>query len=112
MLISRTLINGRWQRAASLARAAACSAVLAVAGCTASAGGSSGGSPGTAPPTSATAGLGWALSTVRAAAMQCATLQVPLDYARPGGRKISLALSRVPATAPASQQQGDLLVNP
>jgi pimeloyl-ACP methyl ester carboxylesterase len=44
--------------------------------------------------------------------MQCATLQVPLDYARPGGRKISLALSRVPATAPASQQQGDLLVNP
>jgi pimeloyl-ACP methyl ester carboxylesterase len=44
--------------------------------------------------------------------MQCATLQVPLDYARPGGRKISLALSRVAATASASQQQGDLLVNP
>ena len=44
--------------------------------------------------------------------MQCASLQVPLDYARPGGRKITLALSRVPATAPAGQQQGDLLVNP
>ena len=37
---------------------------------------------------------------------------MPLDYARPGGRSITLALSRVPATAPASQQQGDLLVNP
>ncbi len=37
---------------------------------------------------------------------------MPLDYAHPAGRKITLALSRVPATAPPSQQQGDLLVNP
>ncbi len=44
--------------------------------------------------------------------MQCATVQVPLDYSHPGGRKISLALSEVPATAPASQRQGVLLVNP
>ena len=44
--------------------------------------------------------------------MQCASLPVPLDYAHPGGRKITLALSRVAATAPASQQQGVLLVNP
>ena len=44
--------------------------------------------------------------------MQCASLQVPLNYAKPGGRKITLALSKVAATAPASQQQGDLLVNP
>jgi len=44
--------------------------------------------------------------------MQCASLQVPLDYSHPGGRKITLALSRVPATAPPSERQGALLVNP
>ncbi len=37
---------------------------------------------------------------------------MPLNYSNPGGRKITLALSEVPATAPASQQQGALLVNP
>jgi pimeloyl-ACP methyl ester carboxylesterase len=42
----------------------------------------------------------------------CAMLQVPLNYAQPAGRKISLALSELPATAPASRQQGVLLVNP
>ena len=44
--------------------------------------------------------------------MKCASLQVPLDYANPGGQKITIALSMVPATAPASQQQGIMLVNP
>jgi pimeloyl-ACP methyl ester carboxylesterase len=44
--------------------------------------------------------------------MQCASLSVPLDYSNPGGRKITLALSRILATAPASQRQGVLLVNP
>ena len=48
----------------------------------------------------------------RSHTMQCASLKVPLDYRNPGGRKITLALSRVPATAPASQRQGVLLVNP
>src|SRR5271163_50942 len=42
----------------------------------------------------------------------CTMLSVPLDYADPGGRHISLALDMVPATAPPSQQQGILLVNP
>jgi pimeloyl-ACP methyl ester carboxylesterase len=41
----------------------------------------------------------------------CARLQVPLDYRRPGGRKITLALDEVPATAP-SGRQGVLIVNP
>ncbi len=45
-------------------------------------------------------------------AMQCSSLQVPLDYRNPGGRKITLALSRVPASAPQGQHQGVLLVNP
>ena len=39
-------------------------------------------------------------------------LSVPLNYADPGGRHISLALDMIPATAPPSQQQGILLVNP
>ena len=42
--------------------------------------------------------------------LQCASIEVPLDHARPGGRRITLALSRVPHTATTSQ--GPLLVNP
>jgi pimeloyl-ACP methyl ester carboxylesterase len=42
----------------------------------------------------------------------CTTLSVPLNYADPGGRHLSLALDMIPATVPASQQQGILLVNP
>ena len=42
----------------------------------------------------------------------CTMLNVPVNYADPGGRHISLALDMVPATAPLSQQQGILLVNP
>ncbi|MGJ5752200.1 alpha/beta hydrolase family protein [Streptomyces puniciscabiei] len=42
--------------------------------------------------------------------LQCASLEVPLDHAHPSGRRITLALSRVPHTAKTSQ--GPLLVNP
>ncbi|MFG2550127.1 alpha/beta hydrolase [Streptomyces sp. NPDC048581] len=42
--------------------------------------------------------------------LQCASLEVPLDHARPQGRQITLALSRVPHTA--KKYQGPLLVNP
>jgi pimeloyl-ACP methyl ester carboxylesterase len=42
----------------------------------------------------------------------CTMLSVPLNYDDPGGRHISLALDMVPATAPQSQQQGVMLVNP
>jgi pimeloyl-ACP methyl ester carboxylesterase len=42
--------------------------------------------------------------------MQCAKIQVPLDYSEPDGRRISIALNRIPGTAEASQ--GPLLVNP
>jgi len=42
--------------------------------------------------------------------LQCASVKVPLDYAKPQGRKITLALSRVPHTA--KKYQGPLLVNP
>jgi pimeloyl-ACP methyl ester carboxylesterase len=42
----------------------------------------------------------------------CTMLSVPLNYADSRGRHISLALDMIPATAPVSQQQGILLVNP
>ncbi|MFE2069925.1 alpha/beta hydrolase [Streptomyces sp. NPDC059467] len=42
--------------------------------------------------------------------LQCGSVRVPLDHAKPGGKRITLALSRVPHTASASQ--GPLLVNP
>lgn len=42
---------------------------------------------------------------------QCGTITVPLDWAHPSGRRISLALSRLPAADPA-QRVGSLLFNP
>ncbi|MEU2051176.1 alpha/beta fold hydrolase, partial [Streptomyces albidoflavus] len=42
--------------------------------------------------------------------LQCGTVKVPLDHAKPDGRRITLALSRVPHTAKSSL--GPLLVNP
>ena len=42
----------------------------------------------------------------------CTMLSVPVNYAQPGGRHISLALDMIPATAPKSKQQGIMLVNP
>ena len=42
----------------------------------------------------------------------CTMLSVPVNYADPGGRHISVALDMIPATAPKSQQQGIMLVNP
>jgi pimeloyl-ACP methyl ester carboxylesterase len=44
--------------------------------------------------------------------LRCAQLRVPLDYRDPSGRSISIALSEIPATAPAGRRQGDLVVNP
>lgn len=40
---------------------------------------------------------------------ECATLTVPLDYAHPHGRTISIEVSRIPA---AKQRRGVLLLNP
>src|SRR3954452_17757274 len=42
----------------------------------------------------------------------CAKLQVPLDYKRPAGPKISLALSMVRHTSSDAAYQGIMLVNP
>ncbi|MQA85529.1 MAG: alpha/beta fold hydrolase [Streptosporangiales bacterium] len=45
-------------------------------------------------------------------ALECAKLRVPLDYRRPAGKKITLAVSRVKASGTPAQRQGALLVNP
>jgi pimeloyl-ACP methyl ester carboxylesterase len=91
-------------------------ALLAVAGCTQSSPppGSHGGSPGGAAVGGAAGPEGnvtWHACSKHSRTL-CARLRVPLDYARPGGRSITLALTEVPATAPPAQRQGILLVNP
>ena len=42
---------------------------------------------------------------------QCSSLSVPLDYAKPGGEKVSLRLIRIRASRPGNRV-GSLLVNP
>ena len=84
-----------------------------IAGCTSA----SPQAPATSPanssgPASAASSLSWHSCTAQGASLRCASLKVPLDYRHPGGRKITLALSEAPATAPASKRQGVLLVNP
>ncbi|MGW0883927.1 alpha/beta hydrolase [Streptomyces sp. NPDC002671] len=55
--------------------------------------------------------LGWKkCGTIDYPTLQCASLSVPLDHAHPDGRRITLAVSRVPHTAKNSL--GPLLVNP
>ena len=43
---------------------------------------------------------------------ECATLQVPLDYEKPAGDKVGLAISRIKHKVPDAQYQGVMLVNP
>src|SRR5215472_9989560 len=96
------------------ALAVSCAAALAIAGCTST---TPSAPVATSPagqdaPRTATAALRWQSCTVSGIHMKCASLAVPLDYAHPSGRKITLALSMIPASAPAAKRQGDLLVNP
>ena len=103
---------------ALLAVAAACGLAVAgfgVAGC------SSGGSAGPASPAGAAASasadrpatsVAWHACPQVDQQLQCGSLRVPMNYQQPRGRQLTLALSRIPATAPASKRQGVLLVNP
>jgi pimeloyl-ACP methyl ester carboxylesterase len=43
---------------------------------------------------------------------ECGFLVVPLDYARPGGTKIKVAVSRIRHTSAEADYQGPMLVNP
>ncbi|MEU6954067.1 alpha/beta hydrolase [Streptomyces sp. NPDC045714] len=67
------------------------------------------GSPVAAPSTSSLTwqGCGGDLP----ATVECATLKVPLDHRRPGGKKIDVSLSRIKAADPAVRR-GVLLFNP
>jgi pimeloyl-ACP methyl ester carboxylesterase len=108
----------------SLARAARRGAVLpavlcaalAAAACSGGQQGNGGqlhaGGPAASGPAATGQPLSWHPCPDIGTGLRCASLQVPLDYARPGGPKMTLALSEKPATAPASQRQGVLLVNP
>ncbi|WP_330476182.1 alpha/beta hydrolase [Terrabacter sp. C0L_2] len=42
---------------------------------------------------------------------RCATMEVPVDYAKPGGERFTLALRKAPATDPA-KRLGSLVINP
>ncbi|NBM14388.1 alpha/beta fold hydrolase [Streptomyces sp. GC420] len=43
--------------------------------------------------------------------LECGSVRVPLDHADPGGRKISLALTRATHTAPDSEYRGAVVLN-
>src|ERR1022692_2431302 len=97
--------------------AVAAMVMVAVAGCTQGSqpvpsSGQQGGSPASTPAVAGQAGVNWRACGGGNPGLQCASLRVPLDYSHPSGRKITPALSEVPATAPPSQRQGILLVNP
>ncbi|WP_424889599.1 alpha/beta hydrolase [Streptomyces sp. XH2] len=47
-----------------------------------------------------------------AAPVQCGWVSVPLDYARPGGRTIKIAVDRVAHTGGKDERQGALVYNP
>jgi len=113
---------GRGHPARPAALTIALAVLLAAAACTSSS------SPPASPPVPATSGAPGASSLVPAHSTlrwhacpaglahlgvpDCAMLSVPLNYADPGGRHISLALDMIPATAPPGLQQGIMLVNP
>jgi pimeloyl-ACP methyl ester carboxylesterase len=99
----------------SLLTAAAVALALVAVGCTqgtqpqpSPSGGSSDGTGTTA--SGHRASLSW--HSCGSSDLRCGRLRVPLDYAKPGGRSVTLALTEVPATAPPSQRLGILLVNP
>jgi pimeloyl-ACP methyl ester carboxylesterase len=55
--------------------------------------------------------LDWQPCGDEAPGFECATVQVPLDYDRPRGAKISLALTRLPASGPGARI-GSIFFNP
>jgi pimeloyl-ACP methyl ester carboxylesterase len=73
---------------------------------------SGGAAPGSAAIVPSASKLHWRACGAQLPGLRCASLQVPLNYADPGGKKISIALSMVPATLSHRKQQGVMLVNP
>ncbi|MFJ9739175.1 alpha/beta hydrolase [Streptomyces sp. NPDC101166] len=96
--------RARWSRRVRAVAVAACTAALAVA-----LPGSAGAKEPSAAATQEIAWTGCGEGSVPDA--QCAAVQVPLDWKKPTGPKITLALSRLPARAP-DRRIGPLLFNP
>ncbi|MFE0023838.1 alpha/beta hydrolase [Amycolatopsis sp. NPDC059021] len=68
-----------------------------------------------AAPAAAPSPIAWgacADQALTAAGAQCGYLSVPVDYAKPSGEKIQLALSRIQHKTPEAQYQGVMLTNP
>ncbi|MFD7992339.1 alpha/beta hydrolase [Streptomyces mexicanus] len=86
-----------------------CGAAVVVAGCvTAAPADARSPYPAPAAPVAA---VGWKkCGTADHPTLQCGSVRVPLDHTRPSGKKITLALTRVPHTG--RTYQGPLLVNP
>ncbi|MEV6331598.1 alpha/beta hydrolase [Streptomyces sp. NPDC051909] len=61
------------------------------------------------PASPASPPLSWSACGPAGLGQECATLRVPLDYARPGGPQVGLAVSRIRATGPGARR-GTLLV--
>ena len=53
----------------------------------------------------------WKGCELEQAPWQCATVTVPMDYTKPGGEQLSIALNRLPAGV-ASERIGSLVLNP
>jgi pimeloyl-ACP methyl ester carboxylesterase len=104
--------------AAAALLVAACTSGGSTSGGSTSGGSTSGGSvskqgtAGTGAATAAGGTLHWHSCSVGGTPVKCASLQVPLDYRKPHGRQITLALNMVPATAPPGARLGDMLINP
>jgi pimeloyl-ACP methyl ester carboxylesterase len=49
---------------------------------------------------------------LRSRGAECGDVTVPLNYSKPHGKKIKIAISRIKHTVPDSQYQGPMLVNP
>ncbi|AQW48191.1 alpha/beta hydrolase [Streptomyces violaceusniger] len=68
-----------------------------------------------AAATAAKKGIDWADCPADwglAKPIQCGYVTVPLDYAKPNGRTIKLAVDRIGNTGSASERQGSLIYNP
>ena len=65
--------------------------------------------PTVAPTTGGFDAYAQKLDWAACAELECATIQVPLDWGNPGGETIALNVNRLPA---AGEAQGSLLINP
>ncbi|HEY6791144.1 MAG TPA: alpha/beta hydrolase [Trebonia sp.] len=88
--------------------------VVVAAGCTGSSPDPAGAAAASRPHPTTLAGyyaqtLAWAPCDK---GFQCARLYVPFDYARPAGPAFSLPVIKLPASGPAKQRIGALVVNP